>query len=283
MSTSPQPSKKERREAAREARVQAEQEAAAKATRQKRLLVILGGVAAVAVIAVVLIVTTSGKDGPSGAAKNSSAKVEGVPEMTSMLAGLPQSGITIGKPTAKVKVVEFIDAQCPICQEFANNVFPTIAQDYIRTGKIQYETRTLHFLDNNFGTTDSQRGAQWLNAAGFQNKMYNAIALLYSNHGEEGTKWITDAYLRKISAAIPGLNVNQVMTQMNSAKAKALVVAADAAGTKYSVSGTPTLLVGKNDNSGTLTPIQANSVTDPSEYTSGIDAALKISGGSSSR
>jgi len=280
MSTPQQPSKKERREAARSARVEAEQAEAAKAQRQKRLLVILGGVAAVVVIAVVLIVTTSGGDGPTGAAKNTKASVAGVPEMKAMLAGEPQDGIQIGNPKATTKVVEFIDAQCPICQEYANNVFPTINQDYIRSGKIVYETRTLHFLDNNFGTTDSQRGAQWLNAAGFQNKMYNAIALLYSNHGEEGTKWITPAYLTKISAAIPGLNVKQVMTQMNSARAKALVTEADALGTKFNVTGTPTVLVGKNEPNATLTQIQSNSVTDPSEYKAGIDAALKINGGS---
>ena len=275
MST-PQPTKKERREAARAQREAAEQAEQAKKQRKQRLLVILGGVAAAAVIAVVLIATTSGGDSNKGASKQGGA-VQGVPEMTAMLAGIPQSGITLGKPTAKVKVVEFLDPQCPICQEFANNVYPTIVQDYVRTGKVLYETRTLHFLDNNFGTEDSQRGAQWLNAAGFQNKMANATALLYSNHGQEGSKWITDAYLRKISAAIPGLNVNQVMTDMNSAKAKALVSAADALGQKYSVTGTPTILVGKNG--GTLAPIQSQNPTDPADYKNGIDAALKLNGG----
>lgn len=274
MST-PQPTKKERREAARAQREAAEQAEQAKKQRNQRLLVILGGVAVAAVIAVVLIVTTSG--GEDKAKKAVTGSVAGVPEMTAMLAGIPQSGITLGKPTAKVKVVEFLDPQCPICQEFANNVYPTIVQDYVRTGKVLYETRTLHFLDNNFGTEDSQRGAQWLNAAGFQNKMANATALLYSNHGQEGSKWVTDTYLRKISAAIPGLNVNQVMTDMNSAKAKALVAAADALGQKYNVTGTPTILVGKNG--GTLAPIQYQSVTDPADFKNGIDAALKLNGG----
>ena len=62
MSTPKQPTKQERRDAARAARVEAEQAAAASAQKKKRLAIILGALAAVAVVAIVLIATTGGSD-----------------------------------------------------------------------------------------------------------------------------------------------------------------------------------------------------------------------------
>ena len=144
MSTPKQPTKQERRDAARAARIEAEQAAAASAQKKKRLAVILGSLAAVAVVAIVLIATTGGSD--KGGATKDGGPLPGAADVTAMLNGVPQNGITLGDPKAKVTVVEFIDPQCPICKEFANNVFLTIVQDYVRPGKIQYQVQTLSFL-----------------------------------------------------------------------------------------------------------------------------------------
>jgi protein-disulfide isomerase len=273
MSTPQQPTKKERREAARSARIEAEQQAAASDARKKRLGVILGAVGLVAVIAIVLIATSS-----SGSDDNKvkEGKVNGVPEMKAMLDGIPQTGITLGNKDAKVQVVEFIDPQCPICKEFANEVFPTLVQDYIRTGKVLYETRTLDFLDNNFGTTDSNRGARYLNAAGFQNKMQDLQALIYSNQGQEGTGYMTEKWLETLGSKIPGFDTKKAATDANTAKAKGLIGEANTLFQKYGGTGTPTVLVGPNG--GTLAQIQVNNVTDASQYKAGIDAALKSAG-----
>ncbi len=274
MSTPPQPpTKKERRDAAREARVEAEQASAASAQRKRRLAIILGSIAAAAVIAIILIaVAGGGNDAASTAAKTGKAK--GGADTAAEFAGIPQAGVGLGNPKAKVTVVEFIDAQCPICKAFSNDTFPTINQNYIRTGKIYYQFRTLHFLDNNNGGTDSIRGAQFLNAAGFQNKMANATSLLYRNQGTEGTGYMTDKFLRSIGNAIPGFNTEKAMVDRNTPKAKALVATADALGARYSVDGTPTLLVGPTG--GTLAKINYTNVSSPAEFQAGIDAALKL-------
>lgn len=274
MSTPQQPSKKDRREAARAARLEAEQAAASSQQRKKRLTILLGAIAAVAIIAIVLIATTSSNKDDSAGVKT--GDVKGVPQMTAMLKGIPESGITLGNPKAKVKVVEFIDPQCPVCKAFANDVFPTLVQDYVRPGKVLYETRTLDFLDNNFGGTDSNRGARYLNAAGFQNKMANMQALLYSNQGEEGSGFLTDDFLVNLGKKIPGFNPEKALADSKTEKAAALIAEANTLFSKYGGTGTPTILVGPAN--GTLAQIQTSNVTDAKQYKDGIDAALANAG-----
>lgn len=267
MSTPKQPTKQERREAARAARVEAEQAAAASAQKKKRLTIILGAIGVVAVIAIVLIATTSG--GGAGKVDKNTGKLPGSPDVAAMLQDIPQTGINLGNPKAKVSVVEFIDPQCPICKQFANDVFPTIVQDYVRTGKIQYQVQTLSFLG-----PDSIKGAKFLQAAGFQNKMFNATELLYRNQGTENTGYMTDEFLESIGKSIPGFNTAKAMTDMNTAKAAAGLATANTYAQRYGVNGTPTLLVGKTG--GTLAKINSNDPTDVASFKAGIDAALKL-------
>lgn len=268
MSTPQQPTKQERREAAREARRQAEEQEAAAAQRKKRLAIILGAVAVAAVIAIVLIATTSG--GNDAANNTAKGNVSGKADVAAELAGVPQSGIVLGDPKAKVTVVEFLDPQCPICKRFSNEVFPTIVQDYIRPGKIRYEMRTLDFIG-----PDSVRGAQFINAAGLQDKQFNASELIYRNQGQENSGYMTDAFLQNIGDAIPGFNTSKAMTDMSSPQVKAVMGAANTMASRYGVTGTPTLLVGKTG--GTLAEIKAPSLA-LSEYQAGINAALQLNG-----
>jgi protein-disulfide isomerase len=234
--------------------------------------VLLGAVGAAAVLAIVLIAVTS--DGNERPGNVEDHRVAAVPEMRAMLAGIPQRGLVLGDPKAKVTVVEYVDPQCPICKQFANDVFPTLVQDDVRTGKVRYEYRTLHFLDARYpGITDSQRGAQLLNAAGFQDRMFDLAALLYANQGREGSGFLTPAYERGLAAAVPGLDVARLERDASGARAKALVTAADEQAVRDRVEGTPTLLVGPTG--GTLTPVDAGrQALEVGPYAGAIDAAL---------
>ena len=49
-----------------------------------------------------------------------------------MLAGIPQSGIHLGSPSAPVRLVEFADLQCPFCREYTLQTLPQLVQDYVR-------------------------------------------------------------------------------------------------------------------------------------------------------
>ena len=50
----------------------------------------------------------------------------------------PAEDMTLGRPGAKVKVVEYASASCSHCADFHREVFPTFKARYIDTGKVHY-------------------------------------------------------------------------------------------------------------------------------------------------
>ena len=99
-------------------------------------------------MAVLAAVVLAGGPGSDGGTKTTSD--------TSALKGIPQSGLALGSPKAPVTIVEFADLQCPFCAEYHRNVFPSILDRYVRTGKVRLELRLLRFLG-----PDSDRLAAW--------------------------------------------------------------------------------------------------------------------------
>ncbi|HET7571170.1 MAG TPA: thioredoxin domain-containing protein, partial [Gaiellaceae bacterium] len=63
----------------------------------------------------------------------------GAADIQQLYGGIPQDGLTLGKPDAPVRMIMFIDLQCPVCQEFEVTSMPTIVKDYVRTGKVRIE------------------------------------------------------------------------------------------------------------------------------------------------
>jgi protein-disulfide isomerase len=228
------PSKRERREAARAERIEREQSAAASDARRRRLLQ-LGGLLVGAVVVVVIAIVVSTGGGKSG---GGSSNITGAADTKALIGGIPQKGITLGKPDAPVTIVEFADPQCPFCKQYTLNELPTVIQQYVRTGKAKMDLRWLTFIG-----PDSVTAAGVLEAAGQQNKMWNAADLLYRNQGEENTGYVTDAFLTNVlkgvgadaPKAIAGAGSPYVSQQINAAKLMA---------TRYAVNATPTILVG---------------------------------------
>lgn len=268
MSSESSPTKRERRDAARAARREREAVAAATEARRRRLIQ-LGGLLALAVVVVVVaIVASSGGGGSSTASKGGS--VAGVKQANAMLAGIPQRGITLGNPKAPVSVVEFADPQCPFCKQYTLNEMPQVVQKYVRTGKAKMDLRLLTFIGN-----DSVTAGQTLSAAGQQGKLWNAADLLYHNQGEENSGYVTDAFLRKILGAVPGLNVQQAMKASTGTAANQELGAARTLASQYGVNSTPTVLVGPTG--GTLKDVGGQGPTAQS-VGKAIDAALAKSG-----
>ncbi len=235
--------------------------------RQRRLLIVLGTLAAAAVIAVVLIATSSSSD-PGGKVPKDGRPLPGATAVTARLAGIPQAGIVLGDPQAKVTLVEFLDPQCPFCKAFSDDVFPTLVRDYVRTGKVRYEVRTLTFLGQ-----DSVTGARFLTAAGLQHRQFNAQDLLYRNQGAENSGYMTPAFLRAIGRSIPGFDTAKALADMDGPRVAAQLGAAKTHANVLGVSATPTVAVGPTG--GTLKTVDAGDVTDPGPYTAALDAALQ--------
>ena len=143
-----------------------------------------------------------------------------------LLAGIPQHGTVLGKPSAPVTMTEWIDLQCPYCQQFETQALPVLIRKYVRTGKLKIDARLIGFLG-----PDSHRGRLAALAAGKQNKLFNLAELLYYNQGPENTGWLNDDLLASAAASIPGLDAERMLSERNSSQIGNEANALDQAGT----------------------------------------------------
>jgi protein-disulfide isomerase len=239
-----------------------------------RALAIGGAVVALVAIAIVLgvVLSRGGSSGiPAGTPTIGRVGADSLPgagDAAALFKGVPQNGLTLGSPFAPVRMVMFVDLQCPVCQNFELTAMPTLVRKYIRTGKVRVDLEPWAFIG-----PDSTKGRLATIAASFQNKAYTFAEVLYLNQGQENTGWLTDSMVAQIAASVPGLNVPKLFADRNSAKAKSLGKAVDSAAIADNVQGTPTILIGKRG----ATP---KDVTTPGasptlqQVTSAIDTAL---------
>ncbi len=159
-----------------------------------------------------------------------------------VLDGIPQHGLVLGDPKAKITMTEYIDTSCPICKDYVLTTFPAIVKTYVRTGKVKIESSVLAFVG-----PSSTRGRQLLLAAARQDKAWQFADLLYHNQGDETTAWLTDDYARALAAKIPGLNVDTLFADASSAAVQAQATTADSQAQADSVAGTPTFVLTTKD------------------------------------
>ena len=173
----------------------------------------------------------------------------------------------LGKPSAPVTVVEYIDLQCPFCQEFETQALPALLSDYIRAGKAKLVARSVAFIG-----PDSERGREGALAAGRQNKLFNFAELLYFNQGTENTGWLSDSMVEQAAASIPGLDVPRLLEASKSSDVKDEAARFDTLAADNHVSQTPTIFVGRSG--GTLQPVALASATDEHSVAAAIEQSL---------
>jgi protein-disulfide isomerase len=270
--------RKQRREQARASRKAAEEAAAGGAARRKRLAQ-LGGVVAVVAVAIVVILIATSVGGKSKALVAGSAETtKETMAVTSLLAGTTQKGTVLGSPTAPVTLKYFGDLECPICADFTLGAFPTIIQKWVKTGKLKVEYHSLSTATGNAerdgsepeGTFNKQQEAAL--AAGKQNKAWYYIELFYHEQREEGSGYVTEAFLQGLAQQIPGLNL-ATWTSGRDNKALLAELAADSQeATDHNFKGTPAFLIGKTG--GNFKPYEYTSLTDPSGFEEAFEKAL---------
>jgi protein-disulfide isomerase len=270
MNTQEKPTKQERRDAARAARIEAEEAQAAAALRRRRLRTLLAVLGAAAVLVVVAIIVSGGSSNDNAksrpaAAQKATGAIPGQKESAEMLAGIPQKGIYLGNPAAPVRLVEFADLQCPFCREYSLQVLPRLVQDYVRSGKVRMEFRNLSFLGK-----DSVTAGRAAAGAARQDKLWNFVDVFYFNQGEENSGYVTPAFLAKVHGAA-GVDAAKANAFASSSASIKPLQAANALADQNGVQSTPTILVGKRG--GKLTAVQADP-TDVNAFKSAIDGAL---------
>jgi protein-disulfide isomerase len=242
--------------------------------RQASPRVLIGAVvvAVVAAIGIGVAVIMNGGSSPSlsdvptvGTLTNA---LPGSAAVDAMFKGIPQSGTTLGSPSAPVTMEEFIDPQCPYCQQFETLVLPSLVKDYVRSGRVKIEMQPWAFIG-----PDSVTGQAAELAAAQQNKVFDFAEVLYDNQREENTGWLTTAMVAKVAGSVPGLRVQQLLSARNSGAVKSAQRKVDDLANVRKVTGTPTLFVGKSGTQGS--EVQMADSTDAAA----VVAAIKAAGG----
>jgi protein-disulfide isomerase len=52
---------------------------------------------------------------------------------------LDELGYTVGSPDAPVRIIEFSDFGCGYCRQFHQEIWPTLEQEYVATGKVLWK------------------------------------------------------------------------------------------------------------------------------------------------
>jgi protein-disulfide isomerase len=208
---------------------------------------------------------------PPGAttAPAQSGTVQGASETAALLAGIPQRGTRLGSPDAPVTLVEYADLQCPYCAEWAQKVLPVIVRDYVRPEKVQLEFRGLAFIG-----PDSTVALRTVLAAAAQNRLWNTLDLIYRNQGTENTGWLTDPFVRRVLAAVPGLDVDRVLAERESAAITTRLNGMTRQAAAAEIASTPTFQVGRTG--GALRALTVEYL-DVSSFKGPLDKALAAS------
>jgi protein-disulfide isomerase len=249
---------KKRLRAEREAAERAEQ---MRARRSRRIAMLASAMAvAAAVVVIAIVVSSGGSPKTTGPAAGKSATA-------SLLDGIPQQGATLGASNAPVTMVEYADLRCPICKEYTLSAFPALVQQDVRSGKLKIVMKLQTFVGQQYAPGDSARAAAYAIAAGKQNRMWQFVDLFYRNQQDETSTYVTDPFLRRLSAAVPGLDATRALRDQGSAAVKAAVAKDGADFNKAGFTGTPSFQIGRTG--GPLQTLNADP-TDPNAFTSAV-------------
>jgi protein-disulfide isomerase len=230
-----------------------------KLSRRGLLVALAGTVFAAAALVAASIVGARGDSDASPAAVATASTAR-----DPLLRGIPQDGITLGRPDAQVTVVEYADLQCPYCAEWAREAFPAVVRDYVRTGRVRMVFRGLAFIG-----PDSDTALRAVLAAGAQDRLWDVVHALFARQGRENTGWVTSGLLRSLGHG--GLDAERMLDQSHSAAVERELDAAARAAEAARVPGTPYFEAGPTG--GPLAPLRLDAL-DARTFAAELDRLL---------
>jgi protein-disulfide isomerase len=146
----------------------------------------------------------------------------------------------LGRDSAPITLVEFVDLECPFCIQFHNDVFPEVRRKYIETGQLRFVIFNFPLPSHPY----SDPAAKLSLCAGLQGKYWDVLDVFLSGPHiatpDEAVKLANDARLDR-------KELDQCLN--NDATAQGLKREEDVART-FGVYGTPTFLLGRSQGDG---------------------------------
>ncbi len=201
--------------------------------RRKRLLQIGSAAVFLAFAAVLVLIVVSANEGSGG-----DTNLEDVGLVRNQLEGIPQNGMTLGEPRAKVTLFEFGDLQCPVCKGFSEEIVPDVIDSKVRSGEAKIDFRNYTIISQE----SIPAGAAAI-AAGRQGRGWNYIELFYRNQGPEASGYVTDAFMTEIAKGAGVRDIAEWNKDRKSAKVIGEVEATTAEAQRLGFTGTPSFAV----------------------------------------
>jgi protein-disulfide isomerase len=238
---------REQRRTERVAAERAEAAAAARRTRTWRLLAATGLAVVVAGVAAIASSSGGSADTPTPRPSQAATLFDGIEE---------QDGV-LGDPNAPITLTEYVDLQCPVCAAASRETLPTIVRDYVRTGKVKLEARTLHFIG-----PDSVTAARVAAGAEQQGKLWPFLEAFYAAQGQENSGYVTDEFLRSVAAA-SRVDASKATKAADTAAAQDRLNRANADAQALGIESTPTFTIARGDGKArVLTAYDAKTVAN---------------------
>lgn len=165
-------------------------------------------------------------------------------EVGALLAGIPQAGGTLGRPTAPVTMEVFIDLEDPTCRWWFREDLPAIVEAYVRTGALKLSYRA--FKRNTYWPAVFIKQQAAALAAGAQNRLWNFIYTLLYEQGKEGTNYVSESFLHGIAGQDPGLNLARWQRDRHTGRREERTAAEDQTAKALGLYVTPAFRIGKS-------------------------------------
>jgi protein-disulfide isomerase len=221
------------REARREERLREDEQAGA-AERRQRLIKLASAAGFLCLVVVAVVVVVSASDTGGGDASN----VGDAGAVNRLLDGIPQDGLVLGKPGAKVTLLEFGDLQCPFCKGLSEDVLPQVIENQVRRGEAKLDFGNYTII----GPQSTPAGAAAV-AAGEQGRGWNFVELFYRNQGAENSGYVTDAFLTAIARGAGVPDIAKWNADRRSKRVLDEVAATSAEAERLGFDGTPSFAV----------------------------------------
>lgn len=148
----------------------------------------------------------------------------------------------LGNPSAQVTIVEFGDYQCHQCYNWFHNTKPSVFQNYVDTGKVNFV-----FVDFAFLGRDSPKASQASYCAEDQGKYWEYHNQLYNaQESQIDNGWANSERLKAFAFSL-GLDMELFESCLDSGKYTKRVQYNIAEAKKLSVTGTPTFFIIHSD------------------------------------
>jgi protein-disulfide isomerase len=207
--------------------------------RQTTLLLTVIGVIAVVLIGGAVIVSVS--QGQQQASQPVAVSSNAPPT------NAEANGRAWGQADAPIKVMEFIDYQCPSCGVQATQYEQGIIDAFADTGKVRYEIHSLSFIG-----PESRDAAFAALCAAEQSKFWEMHGTIFANQQGENQGTLAAGRLRQMAEKL-GLDMTAYDQCVSSGKHDETLKADDGLASEYGVNSTPSFVVNGKVYSGIRT------------------------------